>query len=106
MTNNDFIREFITGSKTAGACNHLGYHGNVLINYSTQICEIDRSERTAVVNVRKYSATTSKIQSRLLYELEAAGFQIERVEGEPCYYWNYGYMGAPNLTVADVRRMI
>ena len=106
MTNNDFIREFITGSKAVGACNHLGYNGNILINYSTAICEINRTEHTAVVNVRKYSATTSKIQSRLLYELEAAGFTVERVEGEPAHYWNYGYMGAPTLTVADVRRMI
>lgn len=106
MTNNDFIREFIRSPKNAGACNHLGYHGNVLINYSTELCEINRTNKTAVVNVRKYSSTTSKIQSRLLYELEAAGYEIERVEGEPAYIWNYGYMGAPNLTVADVYKMI
>lgn len=106
MTNNDFIREYIRGERSAAAYCHLGYCGNILINYSTALCEINRAEHTAVVNVRKYSTTTSKIQNRLLYELEAAGFQIEKVEGEPARYWNYGYMGAPNLTTADVRRMI
>ena len=103
MTNRDFIREYIRGDKKVGAYCHLGYAEDKLINYSTVICIIDRENKRARVNKRKYSVTTSKIQSELRFQLRKEGFEIEEYEGEPASYWNYGYMGAWNVTVGDMK---
>ena len=105
MTNKDFIKRFIRGEQRYGANGHLGYSDDRLINYSTEICRIDRKNKTAIVNSRKYSSTTSKIQTWLRYELTNAGYKITEYEGEPCYYWNAGYCGAPNVSINDMRRI-
>lgn len=102
MTNNEAIRAYVNGTMKHGAVNHIGWNHDRFINYSTELCAIDREAGTALFNTRKYSSTTSKIQSRLRYELEAAGFEIIEVEGEPAYIWNYGYQGAPTLKMEDV----
>ena len=85
MTNLDLIREYISGSESHNACNHSGYNGDTFVNYRTVLCEIDRVAKTAKLNKRKYSVTTSKIQSYLARELEMAGYKILEVEGADDY---------------------
>lgn len=106
MTNNEMISAYVNGTMNAGATNHIGFKNGTFINYSTIICEIDRENMLAHFNKRKYSTTTSKIQSRLLSELTAAGFEISEYDGEPCYYWNYGYQGAENVKMSDVHKYL
>lgn len=103
MTNREIINEFINNPREKGnACNHLLYKGNGIINYSTLMCTVDRENKKALLNVTKYSRTTSKIQGMIRYELECAGFEIEEVHGEfPRNWWNYGYMGAPGWRPSD-----
>lgn len=106
MTNNEMIRAYVNGTMTRGAVNHIGFKDGTFINYATILCEIDRENMLAHFNSRKYSTTTSKIQSRLRSELTEAGFEISEYDGEPCYIWNYGYQGAQNVTMADVRKYL
>ena len=101
MTNYDCIIDFVTGKKTYGAVNHIGYQLNKLWNYSTVLCEIDRENKTARVNARKYSRTTSKIQDLIRSALINNGFEIVNYIGESANYWNYGYMGAARYTKSD-----
>ena len=103
MTNKDIINEFVTGNRECNAINHIGYNDSILFNYSTIICKVDRANKTAQVNIRKYSATTSKIQSMLLAALQGAGYGVEKYEGGDAYIWNYGYPGAPKLKKSDFR---
>lgn len=102
MTNNEAIRAFVNGTMKRGAVNHIGWNNDRFINYSTELCAIDRASGTALFNTRKYSTTTSKIQSALRRELEAAGFKITEVVGNPAHIWNYGYQGAENVKMSDV----
>lgn len=103
MTNYDFIGEFIRGERRFGAYCHLGYSEDKLYNYSTVICTIDRDNKTARLNVKKYSSTTSRIQSMVKGALRKANYEITEYVGEPCSYWNYGYQGAGNITVDDMK---
>ena len=103
MTNKDFIRGFIAGGKEYGACNHLGYTGETLWNYSTVICEVDRENKTARLNARKYSNTTGRIQSALRRELSESGYRVEEYIGQPANMWNYGYMGAEKWKAKDFK---
>ena len=103
MTNYDFIKEFIRGEKRFGAYCHLGFSEDKLYNYSTVICTIDRENKTAQVNVKKYSSTTSRIQSTLKGLLHQMGYTTTDYVGEPCSYWNCGYTGASNITLDDMR---
>ena len=105
MTNQDFIREYIKGEHRYGAYCHLGYADDKLINYSTVICRIDRENKTALVNNRKYSRTTSKIQSQLRSILTREGYTFTEYEGADASWWNYGSQGAENVTVEDMRRV-
>lgn len=104
MTNSDFIQEYIRGEKRYGAYCHLGYSEDKLYNYSTVICIIDRTNKMAQFNCKKYSNTTSRIQSMLRRALQRANYKITDYVGEDCSYWNYGYQGAGNVTVDDMRR--
>lgn len=106
MTNYDFIREYIRGERRIGAYSHLGYADDKLINYSTVICIIDRENKKAQLNIRKYSRTTTKIQGQVESALRQAGYEIFKYEGDNAYWWNYGYQGAENVTTADMRRVI
>lgn len=105
MTNNEFMEMYINGTIDIGACNHLACGKGELINYSTTICVLDRETKTARVNTAKYSRTTGKIQNALLRLLAADNWNIETYEGEPCRYWNYGYMGAENWTVKEAKEI-
>ena len=104
MNNKDFIQEFIDGDHRFNAYCHLGYTENKLWNYSTVICEIDRKNKTARFNCKKYSNTTSRIQSTLRHKLQTAGYEITDYVGEDCTYWNWGYQGAKNWRRADFER--
>ena len=104
MTNRDFIKEFIDGDRRFNAYCHLGYSEDRLWNYSTVICEIDRENMTARFNCKKYSNTTSRIQSMLRAMLKKEGYEITDYVGEDCTYWNYGYQGAETWKKEDFRR--
>lgn len=106
MRNNDFIDNFMSGFlPEKSVCNHLLVDGNKLYNYSTEILEMDRKNKTIRFNVRKYSSTTSKIQSHIYNVLKYHfdGWTLIEYEGEPCNYWNYGHMGAPNWKMSDLK---
>lgn len=105
MTNKEIIKEFLRGGREYNAVNHLAYYGDALVNYSTVILTVDRENRFAKFNVRKYSSTTSRIQSLIRQELERADYTWEEYDGEPCrFWWNLGYQGAEPIRVRDVKR--
>ena len=95
MTNQELIREFKNGA-VKGVASHLYIKGDELINYSTTIAY--RKDGKFYLNAKKYSPSTSKIQSycRSILDIE------EEYEGEPCYLWNAGYMGAPQIRAKEV----
>ena len=95
MTNQELIRKFKNGA-TKGIASHLYIDGDNLINYSTVIAY--RKNGKFYLNNRRYSASTSKIQSycRNILDIE------EEYEGEDCYLWNAGYQGAPQIKAKDV----
>ena len=103
MTNRDFIMAYIKGKQKYNAYCHLAYKGNTLWNYSTIICEVDRESKTANLNVRKYSRTTSAIQSRLQYELESAGYTITTYEGDRANLWGGGYQSVMTCKKSEVK---
>ena len=105
MTNNEIIYNFVAGNRKQAAANHIGYMNNELFSYSTVICRIDRENKKAELNTKKYSRTTSKHQSYLRYTLEHFGYAIKEYDGPDCMYWNWGYMGAPALTVEDLKKL-
>ena len=90
MTNLQVIQRFIkkeegrTPARTIH--NHSGYYttkGNtltstrkILINYNTPIAYWEND--TIIVNVRKYSSTTSHIQAALIREIEKHGINYIR----------------------------
>lgn len=101
MTNYDAINEFVKHDAVIG-CNHIAVKNNKLYNYSTLLCELNRDEKSAKFNTRKYSRTTGKIQSMIRAALNRAGYSIQEYTGDNCRYWNYGYQGAATLTKKDV----
>lgn len=101
MTNKSIIIEFVDGGQEYNAANHIGYQLNRLYNYSTLMCDIDRDSKTARVNTRKYSATTSRIQSIIRQVLTDRGYNITEFDGGACNYWNCGYMGATRYNKSD-----
>ncbi len=101
MTNKDIIIEFVGGNQRYNAVNHIGYQLNRLYNYSTLMCDIDRDNKTARVNNRKYSNTTTRIQSIIRQVLTDKGYAITEFDGDACSYWNAGYMGAARYTKSD-----
>lgn len=101
MTNKDIIIEFVNGEKRYNAVNHIGYQLEKLYNYSTLMCDIDRDNKTARVNNRKYSNTTTRIQSIIRQVLIDKGYTITEFDGNACNYWNCGYIGAARYTKQD-----
>lgn len=98
MTNKDMILEYVEGKKPFNGTNRIGYQLEKLFNYDTELCSIDRKAKTAEVNVRKYGATTSKIQSILKAVLLEKGYHIVEYTGSACDYWD---AGKPRYTKAD-----
>lgn len=104
MKNSDLIREYISGDKYQGKTGHLGYMGNALVNYSTVLCRLDRTNLRALVNPEKYSRSTGAIQSSLRALLTAAGYAIEEHPERFGGWHNAGYQGAANIDYNDIRR--
>lgn len=105
MTNYEMIREFVNGNKLNNAYGHLMYFQDVLVNYSTELLRIDRENKKALFNVRKYSRTTSKIQSMIENILSFYGYDVEKYDGNDCRYWNFGYQGAENWKISDCHKI-
>ena len=102
MRNNDFIKAYVDGYRTEGAHGRMAYKDGRLISYRTVICDINRREKTAYFNTKKYSATTSRLQNTLLTMLEADGYTVEKYEGEEAYIWDYQDARYRTVTVDDV----
>lgn len=105
MDNRTFIKEFIEGKRVFGAYCHLGCTEDTLYNYSTAICKIDRKNKTAEFNCKKYSRTTSGIQNELRWQLQKAGYKITDYVGEPANMWNCGYQGAEHWKTSDFKKI-
>ena len=104
MNNTDFIKEYIKGTREYNAYCHLAYKGDTLWNYSTVICVVDRKNKKAIFNCRKYSNTTSRIQSNLRGQLKREDFTITDYVGDNANFWNCGYQGAEHWTTAEVKQ--
>ena len=85
MTNKELIKLYVTGSKQAGAVNHIGFTKNDFYNYSTLLCKVDRNNKTANFNSRKYSSTTSRIQGMLKTELLNNEYTVLEYNGPDAY---------------------
>ena len=94
MTINDFVEMYVNNPDGKAVLRQNFFTDGVFTNYSTDICQI--VGKVARLNIRKYSRTTSKLQSLLRYALERNGYTIEEYNGEPCTYWNYGYCSSDN----------
>lgn len=66
MTNQEVISKFVNFAESAATAN-VRSTGDKLFNYYT--CIAQRHEGKIIVNVTRYSATTSKMQNYLRHEL-------------------------------------
>ena len=91
MSNELVIRNFLRGldgqTPMRDVNGYYTYKGrtlytqeNYLINYATRIAKLEGN--IVYLNVKKYSVTTSKIQSKIRSLVEAYGLQLVEVEGE------------------------
>lgn len=87
MRNIDVIKQFLHVSSANSYTGNLISVGDRLINYNTCIAEWNKG--CVMVNVTKYSSTTSKIQNMLLKELQS-GYKVVQVVNVPIdtqYLW-------------------
>ena len=77
-TNLSVIKAFVN-NETASTTN-LSTTGDKLVSYQTTIAQRDQ-EGNIVVNITKYSPTTSKMQTYIKCELEKRGMTFRVVEG-------------------------
>lgn len=77
MKNIEVIRTFVNGGTKAKTKN-LHIDGDKLINYNT--CIAVRKSGNIVINNKKYSVTTSKIQNMLRREIPS--YKVQEVETE------------------------
>ena len=103
MRNNEFLEQYVDGYYTQGAHGRMAYKDGRLISYRTTICDIDRRHKKAVVNVKKYSSTTSRMQNYLLVLPEANGYEIVKYEGEDAYIWDRFDARDWKVSIEDVR---
>lgn len=88
MRNREFLQQYVDGMYVEGAYGRMAYKNGRIISYETPICDINRVNKTADVNIRKYSATTSRMQNNLLAILKDAGYTITTYEGQDAYIWD------------------
>ena len=88
MTNKEFLQRYVDGMYVEGAYGRMAYKNGRIISYETPICDINRVNKTADVNIRKYSATTSRMQNNLLAILKDAGYSITTYDGPGAYMWD------------------
>lgn len=67
MKNADVIKKFVNG-ETKGKTTNLRIEDDKLINYNT-VLAVRNDDDTFVVNVTKYSQSTTTIQNKLIYSL-------------------------------------
>ena len=81
MKNIDVIKKFIAGG-TSGGTKNLRIEGNRLMNYDTCIAEREvlPSHDEYVLNMTKYSSSTSTIQNAMLREFDSV-MDVTVVEG-------------------------
>lgn len=65
----DYIEYFIEGGREQKKCNSLNIKGDRLFSYNTVIAEW-KGDYKIIVNMTKYSTTTSTAQNKLIKELE------------------------------------
>ena len=68
MNNQSVIRAFACGKPAKSSNGNLKSLGNKLVSYYTTIAQ-RLDDGTIVLNNTKYSVSTSKIQTQILYEL-------------------------------------
>ena len=78
MRNKEVISKFVNFAESAATAN-VRSTGDKLFNYYT--CIAQRHEGKIIVNVTRYSATTSKIQCYLRREL--SGYDVIKVTSVP-----------------------
>lgn len=89
MKNIAVIKQFLHISSANSDTGNLISVGDRLINYNTCIAEW-KNKGCVMVNVTKYSSTTSKIQNMLLEELEKSSYEVIQVVNVPIdtqYLW-------------------
>jgi hypothetical protein len=74
MRNIEVVRNFINGA-TKGKTTNLYIDGDKLINYTTTL--LQRHNGKFIVNISKYSSSTSRIQSMILKELPEYGVKYK-----------------------------
>ena len=78
MRNSEVISKFVNCAESAATAN-VRSTGDKLFNYET--CIAQRHEGKIIVNVTRYSMTTSKLQNNLRCEL--SGYDVTEVTGVP-----------------------
>ena len=78
MRNQEVISKFVNFAESAATAN-VRSTGDKLFNYET--CIAQRHEGKIIVNVTRYSMTTSKLQNNLRCEL--SGYDVTEVTGVP-----------------------
>ena len=90
MRNKDFLKQYVDGEYIQSAHGMMTYKDGLLFSYDTVICDINRVLKEADVNIRKYSATTSRMQNTLLALLHDAGYEVHTYEGADAYIYDVG----------------
>ena len=78
MRNQEVISKFVNFAESAATAN-VRSTGDKLFNY--EACIAQRHEGQIIVNVTRYSMTTSKLQNNLRCEL--SGYDVTEVTGVP-----------------------
>lgn len=78
MRNQEVISKFVNFAESAATAN-VRSNGDKLFNYGT--CIAQRHEGKIIVNVTRYSVTTSKMQNYLRREL--SGYDVIKVTNVP-----------------------
>lgn len=88
MKNIEVIKQFLNKSSGNSDTGNLISDGVKLINYNT--CIAEWIDSLLLVNVTKYSKSTSRIQSMLIHELKSrdALLAIDNVPINTKYLWN------------------
>ena len=78
MRNKEVISKFVNFAESAATAN-VRSTGDKLLSYYT--CIAQRHEGKIIVNITRYSMTTSKLQSHVRWEL--SGYDVIEVTGVP-----------------------
>lgn len=85
MKNTDVIQMFIDGA-SKGKTKNLRIEDNKLVNYDTTLAQWEGNEM--IVNMTKYSQSTSIIQNQLLHKLQGTYTRFEIVDNIMMGSWD------------------